>query len=132
MVTKATLPQGGVPVLASIGSALTTHTRLLPQGMIPLPRRTFRYPIRSLHCEPIRITSNGPSTITGIINAHKDLIDQAARDLSVEGTSWLQSTRYILLPLCRAVTLILDRPGPDSEPESDGWIRLEECGDRTF
>ena len=130
MATNATLPQGGVPVLASIRSALTTHTRLLPKGMVPLPRRTFRYPIRSLHCEPIRITSNGPSTIPGITNAHKDLIDQAARDLGVEATSWLQSTKYILLLLCRAVILILDRPGPDSEPESDGSIRLEKESQR--
>ena len=74
---------------------------------------------------PVRITSNGPSTIPGILNAHKDLIDQAARDLSVEATSWLQSAKYILLSLSRAVILILDRPGPESEPESDGWVRLE-------
>ena len=79
---------------------------------------------------PVRITSKGPSTIPGILNAHKDLIDQAARGLSVEATSWSQSTKHILLSLCRAVILILDRTDPESERESDGWVRLEKESQR--
>ena len=89
---------------------------------------SFRYhdeysDIQSDHiiASPIPITSNGPSTTPGILDAHKDLIDQAARDLSVEATSWLQSAKYILLSLCRAVILVLDRLDPDPEPASN-WL----------
>ena len=78
----------------------------------------------------MRVTSNGPSTIPGILNVHKDLIDQAAREMSVEATS-----PFTICEVHFAFSLpsgypCSDRPGPDAEHESDGWIRLEKESQR--
>ena len=79
---------------------------------------------------PIRITSNGPSTLLQIVDVHRDVIEQATGNLSDKSNSWLQATKYSLLSLCQVVILVLDDLGPDPEPDPDGAIRIEKESQR--
>lgn len=62
------------------------------------------------------ITSNGPSTLPQILDAHRDVIDQGTGSLSNQSNSWLKATKYSLLSLYQAVILVLHDLGPDPEP----------------
>lgn len=79
---------------------------------------------------PIRITPNGPSYLPNILQAHKALCDQTALYLSEIQLSQPKSRHYRLLPLCRAVILVLDQLAPYKEPDSDGLTRLDQESQR--
>ncbi|KAF2187981.1 hypothetical protein K469DRAFT_704263 [Zopfia rhizophila CBS 207.26] len=84
---------------------------------------------------PVRITSTGPSTIQGVINAHRYLCAQAS-SLENRGGGPVDnlieqlpssSQHYSLFPLYHAIIVIidrLDRHNEDCKPESDGFISL--------
>jgi hypothetical protein len=80
---------------------------------------------------PVRITSTGPSTIRGVIDAHRSLctqtsslINQAKRraDNIIEQRP-SSSQHYSLLSLYHAIIVIIDRLDR-LKPESDGFISL--------
>lgn len=84
---------------------------------------------------PIRITSTGPTTISGILEAHRSLCDQASQLLrKIESGEiekpymdvWPNTQNFKLLPLCRAIIVILDELSPDTPVDPDGLIRLDE------
>ena len=84
---------------------------------------------------PIRITSTGPTTISGILEAHRSLCDQISLLLGkIERgevgkpymSVWPNTQKFKLLPLCRAIIVILDKLSPDEEVDPDGLIRLDE------
>jgi hypothetical protein len=70
----------------------------------------------------IRITGTGPSTMVGILEAHKALCDQVSFLLSREkevfqkwprSRYWPDSLRnYKQLPLCQAIVVTVDKTGP--------------------
>lgn len=71
---------------------------------------------------PIQITSTGPRTIAGICDAHKTLYDRASslqdRVRKCEAgeahlDAWPNSQHYKLLPLCRAILIVLDEIPPN-------------------
>ena len=84
---------------------------------------------------PIKITSTGPQTLDGILEAHRTLCDQVTLLLEEvrSGTSGptpssleKYSNYYNLLPLCRAVIVVLDEYVPPAEPEEeDGKCSLD-------
>lgn len=83
---------------------------------------------------PVRITSTGPSTIQGVLEAHRALctrasrlIDQAggrADDIIEQNPSMDQ--HYGLFSLYHAIVVMIDcfLPRPDDELESDGFVSL--------
>jgi hypothetical protein len=90
---------------------------------------------------PVRITSTGPSTVRGVIDAHLSLCTQAsslinqakgrADNVFEQLPSALQ--HYSLLPLYHAIVVIidrLDRLDKDCETESDGFISLRKLAQR--
>ncbi len=90
---------------------------------------------------PVRITSTGPSTVRGVIDAHLSLCTQAsslidqAKDRAVNVIKRLPSAlqNYSLLPLYHAIVVIidrLDRLDKDRETESDGFISLRKLAQR--
>jgi hypothetical protein len=73
---------------------------------------------------PVRISSTGPSTVRGVIDAHCSLCAQA-NNIIEQLSSSLQ--HYSLLPLYHAIIVIIDRLDQldeDCEPKSDGFISL--------
>ena len=81
---------------------------------------------------PIRITSTGPKSVTGILEAHKSLCDDISLTLRKVGQSepgytsypWPNPQYYKLLPICRAVIAVLDELGPEPDLDPDGFINL--------
>ena len=66
---------------------------------------------------PIRITSSGPGTVAGILEAHRSLCNQAVHllDMIRQGKAdevhlitWPDPRNYRLLPLYRAIIVVLD------------------------
>lgn len=90
---------------------------------------------------PIRLTSTGPRTIPAIVAAHKALNEQTALFLDrIENgeagdakeflmPQWPDPANYKLLPLCRAIILILDQQPDYDEDESDDYLYLDEAID---
>ncbi|WEW61671.1 hypothetical protein PRK78_007163 [Emydomyces testavorans] len=88
---------------------------------------------------PVRITSIGPSTVRGVIDAHRSLCAQASRlinqakgraDNIIEQHP-SSSQHYSLLPLYHSIVVIIDRfDSSDTEPESDGHVSLCKIGER--
>lgn len=90
---------------------------------------------------PVRISSSGPSSVAGVIDAHRsictqasNLIDQAkgrAENIVVQLPS--SSQCYSLHPLYHAIIVIidrLDRLDPKDEVEPDGFISLHKLAQR--
>ena len=84
---------------------------------------------------PIRITSTGPSTVHGVINAHLSLCAQASHlmnQVSYEGVDMAYHFRsnikhYSLFPLYRAIVVMIDeshRFKRGSMTEPDGLVSL--------
>lgn len=87
----------------------------------------------------LRVTSTGPTTIAGILEAHKSLCDQASSLLSrisqgeapeVEGSRWPDPRCYKSLPLCKAIIVVLDQLDIDTNPDPDGFISLDKVSER--
>ena len=85
---------------------------------------------------PVRITSTGPTSVLGVLKAHKSLCEQVSSTLRKVGQSepgytypppWPKPQYYKLLPLCRAVIVLLDKLGPEPDLDSDGFINLDVC-----
>jgi hypothetical protein len=77
--------------------------------------------------DPVLITSNGPKTVVEIVRSHKLLCDQACQLLDQLGRGDILSDKnYKLLPLCRAIILILDELDQDVEEDEDGRVSLDE------
>ena len=85
---------------------------------------------------PVRITCTGPSTIEGIIEAHRSVCDLAstllyqisrgkARELLMG--RWPDTKKYKLHPLCRAVVVVLDKLGAEPEVASDGFVSVDKA-----
>ncbi|KAK3167281.1 hypothetical protein OEA41_010408 [Lepraria neglecta] len=114
---------------------------LLPFGCIY--KEWFRYHNNKPDIEfghffanPIRMTSTGPATIGGILEAHQALCDQVstllhnisrgkARELLMG--SWPNTEHYRMLPLCRAIVVVLDQFEEDTEEEADGSISVDKA-----
>ena len=88
---------------------------------------------------PIRLASTGPTTIPAIITAYRSLNEQTALLLNriKNGEAgdakeflmhqWPDPANYKLLPLCRAIILILDQQPNDDEDENDEYLYLDEA-----
>ena len=83
---------------------------------------------------PVRITSTGPTTISDILEAHKyfynqtsSLLEKTRRDEIDEPHSsfWPDPRNFKLLPVCRALIMILDELSPSTGPDPDGFISLD-------
>ena len=82
---------------------------------------------------PFRITQTGPHTIPGILKAHAHLYDRAALDLESlkrgagsypdELNDW---ENFDLLPLSRAVIVLLDEPFSPPVFKADGTVSLDD------
>ena len=84
---------------------------------------------------PIRITSTGPDTIAGILEAHKSLCKNATSifDLieqweagEVNLGSWPDPKTYRLLPLYRAIIVVLDELVPPNVTKRPTRVSLDE------
>ncbi|KAL9099972.1 MAG: hypothetical protein Q9163_004598 [Psora crenata] len=83
---------------------------------------------------PIRITSNGPSTIPGVLKAHYSLCMQACdlmaklRQENELGSNPLRTDlwRYNIHPLYKAIMLLIDRFEIDFQSDADNLFRLED------
>lgn len=82
---------------------------------------------------PIRITSTGPSTVRGVIDAHRSISGRASRLIneSFEGRADFVIERhpssqehFSIFPLYHAIVVILDDFDPGFELDSDGFISL--------
>ena len=118
------------------------HTPLLIFGCIY--KEWFRHHHPSIEfghffANPIRITSTGPTTISGILRAHRSLCDQISLLLGkIERgevgkpymSVWPNTRKFKLLPVCRAIIVILDELSPAKEVDPDGLIRLDEVMQR--
>ncbi len=80
---------------------------------------------------PIRIVSTGPRTAAAIVQAHRSLCDrvQSLLDIVRRGDArkarlycWPNPRNYNLLPLYRAIVIILDEFGPEPEEDHNGNI----------
>jgi hypothetical protein len=88
-----------------------------------------------IFANPVRISSTGPSTVRGVIDAHRSICTQASTlinqangraDNIIERLP-SSSQHYSLFPLYHAIVVIIDNlDGLDEycEPESDGFISL--------
>jgi hypothetical protein len=87
---------------------------------------------------PIRITSTGPETIAGILKAHKSLCEQGYSLLSemdgayskIHLSSWPKPQQHKLLPLCRAIVVLIDQLAPSESPEPDGFVYVDKYAQR--
>ena len=84
---------------------------------------------------PIRITFSGPGTVAGILEAHKSLCNQAVYLLAMvrQGradevclNTWPDSRNYKMLPLYRAIIIVLDQFGPFGITKPPQPISLDE------
>ena len=79
---------------------------------------------------PIRITSNGPSTIRGVLKAHHSLCMQAC-DLMAKGLASrplrTELRRHDIHPLYKAIILLIDRYEIDFQSDLDGLFSLEDA-----
>ena len=87
---------------------------------------------------PVTITLDGPTTITGILNTHRAFCDQASsifERMSREelddrfGDRWLNPLYYTIHPLFRAIIVIHDERLCDESFEAinhDGFLHLDE------
>ena len=70
----------------------------------------------------VRITPNGPKTVTEVLEAHGSICAQATTDPYGEDPQ-----KYSLSPLCRAITVMIDSyditPGSCTDPD-DGLVSL--------
>lgn len=84
---------------------------------------------------PVRITSTGPSTVGGVIDAHLSLCTQASRLINQAKSradniiEQLPSAvqHYSLLPLYHAIVVIIDNfdmPDKDSAFDTDGFVSI--------
>ena len=83
--------------------------------------------------QPFRITQTGPHTIPGILKAHAHFYDRAALDLEVikrgaesypdKRSSWED---FNLLPLSRAIIVLLDEPCSPPIFKVDGTVSLDD------
>ncbi|KAI9849466.1 MAG: hypothetical protein M1837_004086 [Sclerophora amabilis] len=89
--------------------------------------------------EPVRITSTGPTTITGILEAHRtrcymasSLLGKIARGEAGEAymSHWPDPQEYKLLPLYQALIVILDELAEVIEMDTDGSVSLDEMSQR--
>lgn len=90
---------------------------------------------------PIRLASTGPTTIPAIIAAHEALNEQTTSLLDrLKNGEFSDATEslmlrlpdpanYKLLPLCRAIILILDQQPNYEDDESDDYLYLDEAID---
>jgi hypothetical protein len=87
---------------------------------------------------PIRITSTGPLTLRGVINAQlslykqaASLMDQVQKGVVPLGEKFLSNLQhYSLLPLYHAIVVIIDRfdlSTKDYVREPDGFLSLRKC-----
>ncbi|KAL9616471.1 MAG: hypothetical protein Q9160_008666 [Pyrenula sp. 1 TL-2023] len=81
---------------------------------------------------PVRVTSTGPETVSGLIEAHLSLCAQASTLASLTGVNgrggesiypWMASQSYKLFPLFQSIIVIID-DFQRIEPESDGMVSL--------
>lgn len=88
---------------------------------------------------PFRITVTGPTTISGIAEAHRSLCDQASQLLrkiewgeigKLHQSAWPNTRDFKLLPMYRAIIVILDELPLDKVVASDGSIPLDEIMQR--
>ncbi len=93
----------------------------------------------SFFANPIRITRTGPDTIAGILEAHKSLCEQAidlldndrhgkASDAHCEGLP--DSRNYKMLPLYRAIVVVIDQLAPDNSKPHQRGVLLDEVVQR--
>lgn len=89
----------------------------------------------SFFANPMRITSSGPGTIADILEAHRSLCNQAIYFLDiirrgkadkVHPLTWPDPRNYKLLPLYRAIIVILDEFTPPTIIEPHQPILLDE------
>lgn len=88
-----------------------------------------RLDFKAYFANPVRITSSGPTTLSGILEAHECfcnrttlLLDRLGRDKS--NNDW--PNQFKLLPICRAIIVVLDKLAPRNEPTVDGFLSLDE------
>lgn len=87
---------------------------------------------------PIRITSTGPETIAGILKAHKSRYEQGCSLLSgmdgayskIHLSPWPKPQQHKLLPLCRAIVVLIDQLAPSESPEPDGFVYVDKYAQR--
>ena len=88
---------------------------------------------------PIRITSSGPGTVAGILEAHRTLCNQAAYllDMVRQGradevplSTWPHPSNYRLLPLYRAIIIVLDELAPPKVASPHQPVFLDEEAQR--
>ena len=89
----------------------------------------------SFFANPIRITSSGPGTIAGILEAHNSLCNQAVYllDMIRQGKAdeahlftWPDPRNYKLLPLYRAIIVVLDELATSNVTKPHQPIVLDE------
>ncbi|KAL8704952.1 MAG: hypothetical protein Q9201_001898 [Fulgogasparrea decipioides] len=97
---------------------------------------------RHFIANPIRVTPTGPSTVRGIIDAHRSLCTQASdliRQAEGRSDSFVKSLptgsleHYSLLPLYRAIVVIVDEnwePPGGHDIEPDGLISLHKVAQK--
>jgi hypothetical protein len=87
---------------------------------------------------PIRITSTGPETIAGILKVHKSLYEQGCSLLNgmdgayskIHLSPWPKPQQHKLLPLCRAIVVLIDQLAPSESPEPDGFVYVDKYAQR--
>ena len=82
---------------------------------------------------PVRITATGPPTISAILMAHKDFFEQVSTLLDkikhdevgeLGQARWPDPCNFKLLPLCRAIVMILDELPHDYDAEG-GYVYVD-------
>ena len=88
---------------------------------------------------PISITSTGPTTIAGILEAHRYYCNQVSLILNKISSGKadgpyirhrVNPQHFRLYPLCRAIIVVLDKITPDVELEPDGSIVLDKVSQK--
>ena len=89
---------------------------------------------------PVRISSTGPTTIAGVVQAHESLCGQAISLLEKIALGetrplwrrpWPDPNHYKFFPLCRALIIILnDYEMSEDDEEPDGIISLDKLSHR--
>lgn len=84
---------------------------------------------------PVRITLTSPTTVSGIPEAHEHLCNQASSPLEKfrrdeDGrpymSAWADPHKCKLLPLCRAIMIVLNELAPDIVLDPGGFISLDD------